>query len=311
MSFEPRKREDIEKDNLNIEFGLNTSLEVEGITVSEDLISRTMNAIRLDEANNPDAYKDKVDNKSFVFFRHARTFVTIAAAVLILAVGFNALRALSPIGMKSDMSGTQNSVSYDDAGAVENYTSSESQTKDDSADYAEQGYFQEEFKEDAKIAGILDEEDTDGVNIDKDKSLDMLIEDKSDEEDSGVDERMTTSGQYMFAFADITVIGPGEVNAITISSKTTGETIDILSQAQIDRFFSLMEKHYFTQATTEDDSATLYVVCLASEDGDSQLLIGENTITVDNTQNDITSHSIFNAAEHSILIKDIMDLSVE
>ena len=58
--------ERIDFDKLNIKSHLNASLEEDGINVSEELIRRTLDAIRMHEANEPDAAKDIVDHKNLI-----------------------------------------------------------------------------------------------------------------------------------------------------------------------------------------------------------------------------------------------------
>lgn len=304
MNFEQKKRKAIEMDKLNIKSHLNTSLEADGITISEDLIRRTMDAIELHEADNTDTSKDNMDIKRSVFFRHTRTLVTVAAAALILVVGLNALRMRSSNEMKSDMDMGE-TLDYIGDGTSEIYSTTKGE---DSVSYNmvdDSKRLESATQDTGAIAEDIEESKK--YNEDADRAFEVKADVAEKDTAASLKEGITHKDGYMLAFADITMIGPGEVSSVTISSRTTGDMITISDQLQIDSFYSLMEKHSFTQAS-EDDMDPLYVVSLVTEDRDSQLLIGEATITVDNTHNDISSQSIYNTADHSMLIMDILGL---
>lgn len=305
MNFEPMKREDIEVDKLNIKSHLNTSLEAEGISVSEDLISRTMDAIRRNEVNNSDTGQDNMEHKKLVFFRHTRTLVTVAAAALILVVGINALRMLSPLGSKSDMSKSQNSVS-DDAGKTEIFYTTERSREENKEAYDQDT--SDGSKSDAPMVGALADEATVDMTEEEEQSFDMKIS-KSEEqtEEPGVGGRVMAIQGDALTFTEVINIESTEVSSITISSMTADMTNTIANQDQIDKFYSVMNEYLFMQSEAEDTN-TLYVVSLASEDGDSQLLISETNIAVNYTRNGTISHGIYSAADHSRLLEEIKNL---
>ena len=85
----------------------------------------------------------------------------------------------------------------------------------------------------------------------------------------------------------------------------TGETRTITDRGQIDDIYSVMDNYLFTNSMNDDDAQ--YIIKLIGEDKDSQIIIGEASITVDNTLGDITSHSIYSTADHESLINDIKE----
>ena len=62
MSFD-KKSNKFDLDKLNLKDRLNASLENEGISVSEDLINRTLNAIKNQKADELDHVKENKKNK--------------------------------------------------------------------------------------------------------------------------------------------------------------------------------------------------------------------------------------------------------
>ena len=310
MKFESKKREDIEMDELNIRSHLSTSLEAEGISISEDLINRTMDAIRLHETNCIDISKDNTEHRKLLFFRNTRALVTVAAAVLILVIGINALGRLSPLRTKNDKSNYREFTSVEDAGRTEIYTarSSIEEGKEENYDRDKS----DDFKADAPMLEDMTGEPTDDLAKEDGTSLDMEIsksENRVEEkaEEPGENDMVMSIQGATLAFTDVIVINSSEVSSITIGSTATGEERTISNRDQIDSFYSVMGEHLFMQSATED-TTNLYVVSFTAENGDSQLLIGETNVVVDNTLNDTVSHGLYSAADHSRLLEDIKKL---
>lgn len=290
MRYKQMKRNEIEIDDLNIKSHLNASLEAEGISISEDLINRTLKAIKQQEAENLDTDKRYKENeKPISFYRNIRTLITVAAAALILVAGLNAIKLFAP-KMKME-SKSDNSVSYD-SGSKEMYLTSE-RVRD---------VVSEEMKSEPAVDDALIEEDT----ADYDQTLDILMkaDQKMDEEETGGQDK-APSNVISLTFSDIIVIEPIDVITISITSVITGETRTITDRGQIDDIYSVMDNYLFTNSMNDDDAQ--YIIKLIGEDKDSQIIIGEASITVDNTLGDITSHSIYSTADHESLINDIKE----
>lgn len=308
MSFEPKTRREIEIDELNIKSHLNTSLEADEISVSENLISRTLDAIRLNESNDSDRDKENNNYKRPLLFRHNRTLITVAAAVLILVVGFSALRTLSPIGMKSDMSKSDNTASYDDAGKTEMFSTTERVLEEDSVafDFDVAG---EEFKADSKMTGYTNEVILEDANEEREQSLENdMVTTKDEEPDSpNSNDRIVSSSGYILTITDIILTEANDVKEISVASQTTDDMNIISDKEQIEAFYSMMEKYSFMENTIADTDMH-YVVNITSEDKESQISIGERAITVDIVHDGIMSQSIYSTADHIMLLKDLKEL---
>ena len=308
MSFEPKTRREIEIDELNIKSHLNTSLEADEISVSENLISRTLDAIRLNESNDSDRDKGNNKYKRPLLFRHNRTLVTVAAAALILVVGFSALRTLSPIGMKSEMSKSDSSASYDDAGKTEMFSTTERELKEDSAalEFDEVGG---EFKANSKMAAYTNEGILEDVNDEKEQSLDNdMVTTKDEKADSpNSNDRIVSSKGDILTITDIILTEATDAKEISVASQTTDDMNIISDKEQIEAFYSMMEKYSFMENTIVDTDMH-YVVNITSEDKESQISIGEIAITVDIVHDGIMSQSIYSTADHIMLLKDLKEL---
>lgn len=303
MSFRPKKKSELEIDGLNIKSHLNTSLDMEGISLSEDLINRTLNAIKQQEAKP--LMVDKADlqiKKPIPLYRHTRTWITVVAAVLILVVGLNAAKMLGNMGMKKDMAQSEQSIDLDGSNTTRIYSRDESIEENEMAvqdlDKVKESDFGDKsiaVEEDAKLNEDMD-------------TVDMFSENISDEIDETPGENNgMMSIDFMLTFTDIAMIEAADVSMITISSTSTGEMKTLTEQSQIDEFFKVIKKHLF-MSDREEDTDTQYIVKLNSNDRESQIVVGEAGVSVDHSYNDIRSHSIYNTVDQDILLEDLKEL---
>lgn len=299
MKFEQKKRNQIEFDELNIKSHLNTSLEADGISVSEDLINRTLDAIRMEKTKNVDfSNKEVKEKKSNPLLGYTRILITVAAAVIVLVLGIN--RLFAPLGKKMDKMSADNaeykSFEISDASMDELQVPNRVPT-------SAGGY----------LASEIDDLKTAKSELDNSigESLDIDEEQKEAGDIYGASDKMVSLGVINeIPFTDITLINPLDVKSITISSYTSGQSKTITEVAQLDRFYSVMENHYFWHGTSEDD-VNKYIVKIIGEDTDSQMIISTSSVRVDYTNNDISSQSIYLAVNQGQLLEDIEKLLAE
>lgn len=299
MKFEQKKRNQIEFDELNIKSHLNTSLEADGISVSEDLINRTLDAIRMEKTKNVDfSNKEVKEKKSNPLLGYTRILITVAAAVIVLVLGIN--RLFAPLGKKMDKMSADNaeykSFEISDASMDELQVPNRVPT-------SAGGY----------LASEIDDLKTAKSELDNSigESLDIDEEQKEAGDIYGASDKMVSLGVINeIPFTDITLINPLDVKSITISSYTSGQSKTITEVAQLDRFYSVMENHSFWHGTSEDD-VNKYIIKIIGEDTDSQMIISTSSVRVDYTNNDISSQSIYLAVNQGQLLEDIEKLLAE
>ena len=278
MSFDQKKRSDIKVDELNIKSHLNTSLETEEISVSEDLINRTLEAIR----NNND---EDLEVKSYPVFMSGRIriLVTAVAALLVLAVGINAIRLNVPMGMKSD-NAVQEAKEYD--------------MDDKTMKNEEEGTVLFEIIED--YADIAQESDT---------SIENEIEDE-DCMEQAVDKSVFTIQGFMMSFTDMVSIDPDDVTSITITSMVNNEERVITNQDQIKSFYLVMDSYSYQEGTLEDKEG-YYIIDIISGDINSNITVRESNIIVELTDKDTASQGIYTVLDHSNFIEDLKNFMSE
>ncbi len=295
-------RKDIKKidiDKLDIKAGLNASLDKEGISVSEDLVRRTLEAIRMNETSGRESGVNMTERKKPVFsYGYVRTFVAAAAAVLVLVAGMNAIRIFTPKTFKSDLAKQE----LDGAAGGSNMAEKQDTLYDDS---------------------MLDENRMDML-----QSAEMPVQDtargyeeKAADEGSGMDGGLSVDAsapqdgnennklrmvREVYGFSDIVQMESGKISEITISYGDA-DIIDVISdRGLIDDFYAMMQNYSFKFGAA-NDTVIHYVIKLKSEDGDAQLLIGDASVTVDCTRGDIASHSIYTSDDQASIVRGIED----
>ena len=288
MSYDKIKINIKEVDELNIKSHLNTSLEAEGISVSEDLINRTLEAIKSD--NDQDVELDKAP----VFMSgRIRTLVTVVETLLILAVGINAIRLNIPYGMMLD-NATDQAKSYDNTTDENDMAFSEASDQyDDSVDgidsYNLDAYEFTTNTEDAgKDTSVKYGEATVGALPDNE------VEDKAE---------LTVHG-YEMTFTEMVLIESEAVKSITITSILGQGERAITGHDEVKEFYWMMDNYIYQQGSGDYEDM-LYTVDIIGASLDGRLLIGDSNIVVELTNKDAVSQSIYTASDHGKLIEEM------
>lgn len=282
MSY--RKEDNIEMDELNIKSHLNTSLELNGIRVTEDLIQRTLKAVN--QQRECEVEPTTLPRKNFRWDRYVRGIAGVAAAILVVMLGYSVAKDV-PMGAKKDAAPNENfmaaekstdsvapeqaepemgSLSQEEPDMIE-----EAAITDDTAD-TKYSINATEKMNDEQVYGTTDGTTDAGRNLASDYNT-------SEEEQGAL--RNDFDGQQELNFQDISILTPEQLKEVTITNKAKGLTITLTDYEQIQDFYTKMGNYTFIVAS---DASTdrYYSVELDSstqEESFYTILIGEN-ITV-------------------------------
>ena len=280
MSFDQKKNGNMENDELNIKSHLNTSLDLEGISVSEDLINRTLDAIRKQSQEAADPVKIEQDQKPernvIPWFKYARNIAVVAAAGLVLVLGMN---NIGQMGSKKDEAGTSkekgNGITYDMA-------ATEQAAPESANSAADAGSYVMEFA--AKSAENVPDSNTgDGLKygVDEEKKADNSIMVK---EDTGTE--FTTSeassddvegDSLLLSFREICPILPEDAEEITITGRSDrGERV-ISDPEEMKKFYLLMESYAYAAAESTE-SKVHYNITIRKTGGIFNMQIAEGAL---------------------------------
>lgn len=334
----------IEIDDLNIKAHLNTSLELSKISVSEDLILRTLDAIK-EQSSGSNEHSEKTGvkqpgSKIISWNRHVRGFAAACAAVILVVTGYAAIRQF-PVGMKSAAdSATQeySLMSKEDASeGTDTAAESDINTKEvPSADTAAVGEAENETSESAakytltadlygategaegalaKDAGdsatgaIANDTTANGTGANGTAAAsdnnDMSI---SSEGITGEEQNPATE-VVSYTFRDIFVPSPEQAEYIKITDNRDNISVTLSEQSDIKAFYDIMDDHEFTISGSDSTGNQDFSVEMKSLDTQAlyTMLVG-NYLTVRYTQGDTVSEGIYYAVENERFQGDIETL---
>lgn len=324
------EKSNIEQDDMNIRSHLNASLDFNGISVSEDLINRTLQAVQA-ASQQQDNKQDIADSKSRTqrkapWIAYARTFAGVAAAVLIFVAGYGLLNTAG--NMKSDM----NSQGKDSVAADMAKTTNE---KSDSVEYAATGSTDDGEIADADAAQdevnmtSLAESKQEEQEVNKSEADASLSTGEEDALAAGADDTVGSPGivsdaidtpmssarppqsldrvEYL-AFRDIFLTDPVLTQSVTVTDEVAGTFITLTSPEDISALYSVMDKYQFlyeTDASVEIDY-TIEIMVPDENEAVYTIAVG-SSIIIDYTDKDISGHSIYKVQDSSLLLQDMKE----
>jgi hypothetical protein len=333
MKYNDKKNDDLEMDELNIKSHLNTSFDLSGISVSEDLINRTLAAIKEQPAEKKEQQSgsEELGKKIIPWSRYVRRFAGVAAAVLIVAVGYNVIKQV-PLGSHKDSStnteSQKNSINstLSDEAPNQNFgaaTTEEAAPSDDTnANSSEIATTDATEKESAVQYTITaDTSIKDGgegvTGSESDEATDFeskagSIDAETDSADLGEQKASValrnSNGTEVFTFREIFLPDPTAAEYITIKDEINKTSITLTDQAEILDFYTVMDAHQFTNGT-ENSANQNYTVELKSPEPEAlyTLLVGDN-LTVRYFEGDEVVESIYDAVDKDLLKQNLDEL---
>ncbi len=331
MSFDQKKSDSIEIDELNIKSHLNTSLDIEGISVSEDLINRTLEAIKkqpqpapapFDAA--PAAGKGEPMNiteqkKVITWTRLIRSLTAVAAACLLIFIGMKSLDFSKKDATKDSARNTELSLTYGIAGngksaeAPQRASDTAAGSKASDADSGsmafdaavQEGEQQTQLKADedkAKVDIAANSTEADS-STKQDNSLTMGIA-STGEAATAPKEESAYSDIYTLSFRDICPIIPEAVESVSITETLTDNSVFLSDNTDISEFYALMELNSFAEGS-ESSGVSYYIVKISSEGAAFAITVEDNYILTSYSFGEEKTDSRYVTGNHQQLLQDL------
>lgn len=328
MNYNDKKKDNIEIDDMKIKSHLNASLDLSGINVSEDLINRTLEAIKKQSAEQTDTVTEvntrEVQKKVIPWNRYIRGFAGVAAAALIVVAGYGMISRGLTGSMKSDDStnsaAQEERVNYDtavsDTAEDFTYSASEAAPADDTLMAKDSGTKSADQNADGGSDNKADGQLAEQFTITAD--ADMTSEGGGTTGSAGqtVPGEAATAEQPLqsalsvpvLTFRDIFLPDPAQAQSLTITDETTAATVTLTSQEEILDFYSVMDKHQFTSSSDSSAGSDYKVEIKSLQPGESQytMTVGNNVI-ISYQDSIAASQSIYNATDSALLLQDLKD----
>lgn len=332
-----------EYDDMNIKSHLNTSLELEGISVSEELIQRTLAAIKeqqVQKKEHGDVKAEERHRTSIVpWNRYVRSFAGVAAALLLLVVGYNVLKQM-PIA-KNETTSMDNAAPEADlmmkqADSQETTASGSAEMSAAEAPAAASADVDTVTKEESLTAQeetseyTITAENTTGsgygASVGTNNAPNHGGEDGTEEEiqfakvpeDDSKTLKFSTSLQstdasaVTYTFRNIFLPAPEEAEYITISSNKSGISITLTALDDIRAFYLVMDAHLFTGDGQEAADGQDYTVEMMNPNTQAlyTMYLGPNLI-VKCIQGDNVTENVYYPDDEALLKQDIETFLLE
>lgn len=330
MNYKDKNNMNIEHDDLNIKSHLNASLDLSGISVSEDLINRTLEAIRKQSAEQADNKDDsglmketqKDTKKVIPWNRYIRGFASVAAAALIIVAGYGLLNNIG-LSKKSSENSTADRSIYDtaatlapqefaansaaDAAPSDNGATAKSsdggtlgttsaQGKDETVNISPAALSEAQYTVTADTTLAAEGEGSTG-------SVGIAAAGEADQSDSSI---MSTESAPVLTFRDIFLPDPAQAQSLTVTDDINGTAITLTDQNAILDFYSMMDKYQFTYSTQADTQKNYSAVITAPQEASYTMVIGSN-ITVSYMDSKVASQSIYTVSDNALLLTELND----
>ena len=314
MNFENKKTSSNNLDDMNIKTHLNASLDLSGICVSEELIQKTLQAVKEQPAKDPEKEDSTEHRKAVPWKRYVRSLTGVAAAVLILFAGYylvgNGLGSPKKMAQKQSADTAPEESAKNDMSAydtAESYPESAANTKDQaelkmepttkegqdirskSTDKeAEQGI--KSKSADQKAEQDMGSGAGDGKEMQK-FSLGKAPEDQADNRDD-VSIAQNSAGQEAVRFHVLCSLTSEQTGSITITNELSQTSLTLTEQADINGFYSFLDQYFYCsseESSSEDLHYTIEMDGNVSSDVSYRIRIG-TAVTVEEISGE-TNHT--------------------
>lgn len=259
----------IDIENLSLKDHLNTSFDIDKITVSEDLIARTLKAVKESETQEVlVSQKNEIKKKQFP----VRQVASAAAVVVLLLIGMNVLQNGLPRNSKNNTQISSDSMSAESA-SDEKFMADESATADMNGE------------ESAEI-NILDAEDSsEDTTFDNATSSLTAAETPNTESEVQKDGGGITgsySGNY---FTSLFPFTGEEVELFTVTNKA--QEVLTIESSKVQEFYTILDGFTLTQMDNNLNDTWDYKVEIKTTNQTYTILLGNGIQVNENESSNI------------------------
>ncbi|HKL99456.1 MAG TPA: hypothetical protein VJZ06_06070 [Mobilitalea sp.] len=304
MSFNQDKKDTIEVDDLNINLHLNKSLDISKISVSEDLIKRTLEAIKSKSQEQPINVQPVQisEQKVIPWARYIRTFAAVAAAGLILVVGVKSINLNEERNdyKSSDVEEhkTTNKVASEMQTEVTGQTSDGVKFDDQLRQFMDKG---EQSSEEESSDSDVNKEAEYSVNA---NAADM---ESAAEIQTAPAENSLYSDIYTLSFGDICPIVNLAAESVNITDSATGDSVFLSNEEDINTFYDMINRYAYTEGA-DSSGVSNYVIKISSSGAYYTISAEDEYIITNYSYGDEKTDSRYIAAEYKQLLLDIQAL---
>lgn len=282
-----------ETDDLKIKAHLDASLDKKGISVSEELISRTLAAIKADSQKADGARDRDADNRRLIpWNKYIFAFARVAAVVMIVAAGYAIIRNIPAKKFDSGMNSSGNSqapITSEKAASLDN------SGMEKALDNAELDMFSDN-DEVYSFAGTPDADTLDGSAGAEDKA--ML---------RSFTVAMEMAPKASANIHDVILAEPEKIQSLTITEGDAG-SIQLTEAEDINEFCAIMAKHQFSSSLPGDEGNEKYVITVSKQDEGEYIIAIGGRITLEYAKGESSIQEIYEVEDMDLLLNELKEL---
>lgn len=279
-----------ETDDLKIKAHLDASLDKKGISVSEELISRTLAAIKADSQKADGARDRDADNRRLIpWNKYIFAFARVAAVVMIVAAGYAIIRNIPAKKFDSmEMKSSGNSQAPDTA-------SIEYSGMEKALDNAKVDMFSDN-DEIYSFAGAPDADTLDGGADADDKA--ML---------RSFTVAMEMAPKAAADIHDVILAEPERIQSLTLTEGDAG-SIQLTEAEAINEFCAIMAKHQFSSSQPGEEGNEKYVITVSKQDEGEYIIAIGGRITLEYAKGESSIQEIYEVEDMDLLLNELKEL---
>ncbi|NLP34371.1 MAG: hypothetical protein GX359_04150 [Clostridiales bacterium] len=298
MNFDKNKSDYSKLDDMNIKSHLNTSLEMSGISVSEDLIQRTLQAIKEQQSTTIEQEQNGENKyvKITSWNRYARGLTGVAAAALILFAGYHIVNSswLSPT--KMHMENSTADMAKEDYAESEIFYAAENTIEDaadNSDDISNRSNGSQEFAMDTIEQELMLEvppEEATPNDINKEGIFSIAG---------------ATADTIINQFQEICTLTVEQTVKITITDEINQTVLTLTEQEDKEAFYSIMEGYQFSSQAISHEDNLYYTIDIEGADDINYIIRIGAAMVVESVDGEVSSISGYRVHNQEELLREL------
>jgi len=291
-------------DELNIKEHLDASLDIKGISVSEDLINRTLAAVKKAQAETDElSGKIKIEERkrTVSMNRYIRSIAKVAAVVLVAAAGFAMVSSLQRGSKKMDMYEQNMYIARDDAAQEYASTTESTGTNEPKLGAYDAGTASGKAAYDAA-------DDQAGIESYEEKTNEAAANTFVDGGDTKMNS-LTFAGPMpvMLSIRDIFVPEPESIQSMTVKD-TEAKALELTSKDEILEIYSILERYsYKDSSEAKEDDNISFTIEARLQDGMIYTMTIGSGIKVEQNTLDTSFQLEYELEDVDLLLEDIVE----
>lgn len=281
-----------EADDLKIKAHLDASLDIKGISVSEELINRTLAAIKENSAEAEISRdKDAVKIKRLPSWsRYIYGFAKVAAVVLIIAAGYVMLRNYPAkkdsnnlnMDMRATGSKSEDQMAYEfAAGSADSGSSKTADSADDgmlNGSYGLTSFNSEEAKE---------------YDADRQEKISLT---------------MQLAPQADVSIQDVIFTEPEQIQSLTVR-EGDGAAVVLTGKDEIKEFCEVLARYQYTSVGVDGDSGSSdYVIVVSKQDETEYTIFVGSRVVMEYMEDESLRQQVYELENMDLLLTDLQEL---